>query len=73
MNIFHRTREYWEEWLSDITTKEDKLLILKELRDKWHAPEDLITKVSSYCDQDNEESKFEIAKSISKFVESSRA
>lgn len=68
MNIFHRSCEYWEEWLSDITTLEDKLLVLKELRHKWKAPEDLIARVAVYCDQEGEGSKMEIAKAIAQFV-----
>lgn len=68
MNIFHRSCEYWEEWLSDITTIEDKILVLQELRKKWKAPEDLIARVSVYCDQEGEGSKREIAKAIAQFV-----
>lgn len=67
MNHFYKNSSYWEEWLSDITTKEDKRLLLQELSEKLKAPEELIRKVAAYCDQTSDDSRSELAKELFNF------
>lgn len=67
MNHFYKNCAYWEEWLSDVRTDEDKRLLMKELTEKLHAPEELVRRISAYCDQDTEDSKNELAKELFNF------